>query len=101
MFSPVESQVIFLFKETPIVSIGLRTAEVPYTNQNKTAWKLEVGQMLGQLFRNISRLYMTFDEKGKVVKSVQPIKTPIRTLSYFQVCGVWEGWKEDFFQKQT
>jgi hypothetical protein len=23
---------------------------------------------------------MTFDEKGKVVKSVQPIKTPVRTL---------------------
>jgi hypothetical protein len=35
---------------------------------------------------------MTFDEKGKVVKSVQPIKTLVRTLSYFQVCGVWEGW---------
>ena len=81
--------------------LGLRTAEVPYANQNKTAWKSEVGQMLGQLFRNISRLYMTFYEKGKVVKSVQPIKTPVRTLSYFQVCGVWEGWKGDFFQKQT
>ena len=52
--------------------------------------------MLGQLFRNISRLYITFDEKGKVIKSVQPIKTPVRTLSYFQVCGVWEGWKGDF-----
>jgi len=37
MFSPVESQVIFLSKETPIVSVGLRNAEVPYTNQNKTA----------------------------------------------------------------
>ena len=36
---------------------------------------------------------MTFDEKGKVVKSVQPIKTPVRNLSYFQVCGVSEGWK--------
>jgi hypothetical protein len=42
---------------------------------------------------------MTFDEKGKVVKSVQPIKTPVRTRSYFQVCGVWEGWKGDFFKK--
>ena len=40
--------------------------------------------MLGQLFRNISRLYITFDEKGKVIKSVQPIKTPVRTLSYFK-----------------
>ena len=49
--------------------------------------------MLGYLFRNISRLYMTFDEKGKVVKSVQPIKTPVRTRSYFQVCGVWEDGK--------
>jgi hypothetical protein len=38
--------------------------------------------MLGQLFRNISRLYMTFDEKGKVVKSVQPIKTPVRTVIF-------------------
>jgi hypothetical protein len=38
--------------------------------------------------------YMIFDEKGKVVKSVQPIKTPIRTRSYFQVCGVWERWKD-------
>jgi hypothetical protein len=44
---------------------------------------------------------MTFDEKGKVVKPVQPIKTPVRTRSYFQVCGVWEGWKGDFFKKQT
>jgi hypothetical protein len=37
MFSPVESQVIFLSKETPIVSVGLRTAEVLYTNQKKKA----------------------------------------------------------------
>jgi hypothetical protein len=55
--------------------------------------------MLGQLFRNISRLYMTFDEKGKVVKSVQPNSS--LELSYFQVCGIWEGWQGDFFQKQT
>jgi hypothetical protein len=34
MFSPVESEVIFFSKETPIVSIDLRTAEVSYTNQN-------------------------------------------------------------------
>ena len=27
---------------------------------------------------------MTFDEKGKVVKSVQPIKKPVRTLSIFK-----------------
>jgi hypothetical protein len=99
MFSPVENQVMVLSKETSIVSVGLRTAEVPYTNQNKTAWKSEVGQMLGQLFRNISRLYMTFDEKGKVVKSVQPNSS--LELSYFQVCGIWEGWQGDFFQKQT
>jgi hypothetical protein len=46
--SPVESQVICLSKETPIVSVGLRTAEVSYTNQNKTAWKSEV-----YLFPNI------------------------------------------------
>jgi hypothetical protein len=39
MFSLVESQVIFRSKDTPIVSVGLRTAVVPYTNQNKTAWK--------------------------------------------------------------
>jgi hypothetical protein len=54
--------------------------------------------MLGYLFRNISRLYMTFDEKGKVVKSVQPIKTSVSTRSYFQGCGAWEGWKGYFFQ---
>jgi hypothetical protein len=47
MFPPVESQVIFLSKETPIVSVGLRTAEVSYTNQYKTAWKSEVVQTLG------------------------------------------------------
>jgi ABC-type uncharacterized transport system fused permease/ATPase subunit len=46
MFPPVESQVIFLSKETPIVSVGLRTAEVSYTNQNKMAWKSEVVQTL-------------------------------------------------------
>jgi hypothetical protein len=37
MFPPVESQVIFLSKDTQIVSVGLRTAVVSYTNQNKTA----------------------------------------------------------------
>ena len=100
MFPPVESQVIILSKEIPIVSVGLRTADVSYTNQSKTAWKSEVVHMLGYFFRN-SRLYMTFDEKGKVIKSVQPIKTPVRTRSYFQICGVWEGWKGNFFQKQT
>ena len=41
MFPPVESQVIFLSKETPIVSVRLRTAEVSYTNQNKTAEQSE------------------------------------------------------------
>jgi len=29
MFSPVENQVIFLYKEIPIVNDGLRNAEVP------------------------------------------------------------------------
>jgi hypothetical protein len=48
MFSLVESQVMFLSKETPIVSVGLRTAEVSYTNQNKTAQKSEIVQMLGE-----------------------------------------------------
>ena len=55
MFPPVESQVIFLSKETPIVSVGLRTAEVSYTNQNKT----------------------------KQNNLFQPIKKPVRTLSIF------------------
>jgi hypothetical protein len=32
-----EEEVIFFSKETPIVSVGLRTAKVPYTNHNKTA----------------------------------------------------------------
>jgi hypothetical protein len=36
-----------LSKETPIVSVDLRTAEVSYTNQNKTAWKSEVVQTMG------------------------------------------------------
>jgi hypothetical protein len=53
MFPPVESQVIFLSKETPIVSIGLRTAEVSYTNQNKTAWKSEVVQTQENMQRYI------------------------------------------------
>jgi hypothetical protein len=44
---------------------------------------------------------MTFDEKKKVIKSVQPIKTPVTTRLYFHVCGIWEGWKGDFFEKQT
>jgi hypothetical protein len=45
--------------------------------------------------------YLAFDwwkHVGKVVKSVQSIKTPVRTRSYFQVCGVWKG---DFIQKKT
>jgi hypothetical protein len=32
-----EEEVIFFSKETPIVSVGLRTSEVSYTNQDKTA----------------------------------------------------------------
>ena len=48
MFPPVESQVIILSKEIPIVSVGLRTADVSYTNQNKTAQKSEIVQMLGE-----------------------------------------------------
>jgi hypothetical protein len=47
MFSRVESQVIVLSKEIPIVSVGLRNNEVLYTNQNKNGLKNE-GQMLGQ-----------------------------------------------------
>ena len=31
MFPPAESQVIFLSKETPIVSVDLRTAEVSFS----------------------------------------------------------------------
>jgi hypothetical protein len=50
MFPPVESQVIFLSKETPIVSVGLRTAEVSYTNQYKTAWKSEVDSIFIFIF---------------------------------------------------
>ena len=46
MFSPFESQVIVLSKEIPIVSVGLRNAEVAYMNQNKTAWTSEVEQIL-------------------------------------------------------
>ena len=56
--------------------------------------------MLGYFFLN-SRLYMTFHEKGKVIKSVQPIKTPVRTLPYFQVCVFGEDGKGISFKKQT
>ena len=84
MFSPVESQVIFLSKETPIVSVCLRNAEVPYTNQNKTAQKSEVGQMRVQLFRNISRHYMTFVEKVKVVNPFSQSKRPLELSHIFK-----------------
>ena len=46
MFPPVESQVIFLSKETPIVSVGLRTAEVshePKQNGVKIRSRTNVG----------------------------------------------------------
>ena len=45
MFPPVESQVIFLSKETTIVSVGLRTVELYESNQNDV--KIEVEQMMG------------------------------------------------------
>ena len=51
--------------------------------------------MLGQFFRNISRLYMTFDENVKVVNLFSQSKRPLE-LSYFQVCDVWEVWKGNF-----
>jgi hypothetical protein len=47
MLPPVENQATLPSKETPIASAGLRTAEASYTNQNKTARKLEVAQTLG------------------------------------------------------
>ena len=77
MFPPVESQVIFLSKETPIVSVGLRTAEVSYTNQNKTALKSEFSQSKNPLelsqfscLWRLSRMQMGFlsktDLKGHI-----------------------------------
>ena len=45
MFPPVESQVIFLSKETPIVSVGVRTVELHESKQNGV--KIEVEQMMG------------------------------------------------------
>jgi hypothetical protein len=57
MFPPVESQVIFLSKETPIVSVDLRTAEVSYTNQSKTAWKSEVEGVFVCKFRIYSTVF--------------------------------------------
>ena len=45
MLPPVESQVIFLSKETPIVSVGLRTVELHESKQNGV--KIEVEQMMG------------------------------------------------------
>ena len=39
--------------------------------------------------------------KGEVNNPFQPIKKPVRTLSIFQVYGVCEGCKGDFFQTQT
>jgi hypothetical protein len=42
------NQFMFFFPlQTTFVSIGLRTAELWYSNQNKTAWKSEVVQTLG------------------------------------------------------
>jgi hypothetical protein len=67
MIPPVESQVIFLSKETPIVSVGLRTAEVSYTNQNKKICfsqsknPLELSQF-SRLWR-LSRMQMGFLSK--------------------------------------
>jgi hypothetical protein len=85
MFSPVESQVIFLYKETPIVSVGLRTAEVSYTNENKTAWKSEVVHLLGWPLLNL----------------FQSIKKPVRTLSIFKSMAFVKDAKGIFFQKHT
>jgi ABC-type amino acid transport system permease subunit len=45
MLPPVESQVIFLSKETPIVSVDLRTVELHESKQNGV--KIEVEQMMG------------------------------------------------------
>ena len=72
MFSPVESQVIFLSKETPIVSVGLRTAEVSYTN--KTAWKSEVVQALGWPLPICVQTFTCVNESFWLAKYFHPFK---------------------------
>jgi hypothetical protein len=46
MFSPVETQVIFLSKETTIVSVCLRTAGGTLHESKQNGVKIEVGQMV-------------------------------------------------------
>ena len=48
MFSPVENQVIFLSKETTIVSVGLRKCWGTLHEPKQNGVKIEVWQMLGQ-----------------------------------------------------
>jgi hypothetical protein len=75
MFPPVESQVIFLSKETPIVSVDLRNAEVSYTNQSKTAWKSEVVQTLGWPLPICVQTLPSVNESFWLAKFIHPNKT--------------------------
>jgi hypothetical protein len=73
MFSPVESQAIFLSKETPIVSVGLRTAEVSYTNQNKTAWNSKSDKWWVNHFTSV-QTFSGVNESFSLAKYFHPFK---------------------------
>ena len=102
MFSPVESQVIFLSKETPVVSVGLQTAEVSYTNQNKTAWKSEVVQTLGWPLPICVQTFTCVNESFWLAKYFHPIQITLKFLTFRQfICPLSMFLKEIPFASFT
>jgi hypothetical protein len=86
MFPPVESQVICLSKEILMVNVGLRTAEVSYMNQNKTAWKSEVVQML--YFTSV-QTFPGVNESFWLAKYFHPFKLRSNFLPFANLYALW------------
>jgi hypothetical protein len=102
MFPPVESQVMFLSKESPIVSVGLRTAEVPYTNQNKTAWKSKSDKWWVNHFTSV-QTFPGVNESFWLAKYFHPFKLRSNFLPFANVYALYVCfWKKSpFHPSQT
>ena len=84
MFSPVESQVIFLSKETPDVSVGLRTAEVPYMDKKKNGVKIggrtNAGTITSHLCTDFPMINTFIHSNYVKISYLSPIYMPFKSV---------------------
>ena len=86
VFPPVGGQVVFLSGEAPVVGVGLRAAEVSYTNQDETAWGSEVVQALGWPLPICVQTFPCVGESFWLARCFHPFKLWWGFLPYANLC---------------